>query len=104
MNFRACGRGWRRGWRCTTSASGSTSNSVVPDWPSLICWDGELTVHTKRLRKEVTPMAKIMQCDCGHVVRGETDDELVANVQKHAREVHGMEITKEQVLAMAQQA
>ena len=25
-------------------------------------------------------MAKIMQCDCGHEVRGETDDELVANV------------------------
>jgi len=48
-------------------------------------------------------MAKIMQCDCGHVVRGETDDELVANVQKHAREVHDMEITSEQVLAMAQQ-
>ena len=48
-------------------------------------------------------MAKIMQCDCGQVVRGETDDELVANVQKHAREVHDMEITREQVLAMAQQ-
>ncbi len=48
-------------------------------------------------------MAKIMQCDCGHVIRGETDDELVANVQKHAREVHDMEITGEQVLAMAQQ-
>ena len=47
-------------------------------------------------------MAKIMQCDCGHVVRGETDNELVANVQKHAREVHDMEITREQVLAMAQ--
>ena len=46
-------------------------------------------------------MAKIMQCDCGQVVRGETDDELVANVQKHAREVHDMEITREQVLAMA---
>jgi predicted small metal-binding protein len=46
-------------------------------------------------------MAKIMQCDCGHVVRGETDDELVVKVQKHAREVHDMEITKEQVLAMA---
>ena len=46
-------------------------------------------------------MAKIMQCDCGHVVRGETDDELVANVQNHAREVHDMEITREQVLAMA---
>ncbi len=48
-------------------------------------------------------MAKIMQCYCGHVVRGETDDELVANVQKHARENHGMEVTREQVLAMAQQ-
>ena len=47
-------------------------------------------------------MAKIMQCDCGQVVRGETDDELVANVQEHAREVHDMEITREQVLAMAQ--
>ena len=47
-------------------------------------------------------MAKIMQCDCGYVVRGETDDELVANVQKHAREVHDMEITREQVLAMSQ--
>ena len=47
-------------------------------------------------------MAKIMQCDCGHVVRGETDDDLVANVQNHAREVHDMEITREQVLAMAQ--
>jgi predicted small metal-binding protein len=44
-----------------------------------------------------------MQCDCGYVVRGETDNELVANVQKHAREVHDMDITKEQVLAMAQQ-
>jgi predicted small metal-binding protein len=48
-------------------------------------------------------MAKIMQCDCGHVVRGKTDDELVANVQKHAREVHDMGLTREQVLAMAQQ-
>lgn len=46
-------------------------------------------------------MAKIMQCDCGHVVRGETDDELVSKVQKHAREVHDMDITREQVLAMA---
>jgi predicted small metal-binding protein len=46
-------------------------------------------------------MAKIMQCYCGYVVRGETDDQLVANVRKHAREVHDMDITKEQVLAMA---
>ena len=55
-----------------------------------------------RRGKEVTMMSKIMMCDCGHVVRGSTDDELVVNVQKHAREVHDMEITREQVLAMAQ--
>jgi predicted small metal-binding protein len=56
-----------------------------------------------RIGKEVMQMAKIMQCFCGHVVRGETDDELVANVKKHAREVHDMEATREQILAMAQQ-
>jgi predicted small metal-binding protein len=48
-------------------------------------------------------MAKIMKCYCGQVVRGETDNELVANVQEHARKVHDMEITREQVLAMSQQ-
>jgi predicted small metal-binding protein len=47
-------------------------------------------------------MAKIIACDCGYVARGETDDELVANAQQHAREVHDMELTREQVLAMAQ--
>jgi hypothetical protein len=50
MSFRVCELAWRRGWRCTTSASGSTINSVVPDWPSPTCWDGELKIHTKRLR------------------------------------------------------
>src|SRR5215212_532289 len=49
MSWKACELVWRRGWRCTTSASGSTINSVVPGWPSPTCWDGELTIHTKRL-------------------------------------------------------
>ena len=46
-------------------------------------------------------MTKIINCDCGFVVRGVTDDELVTNAQTHAREVHGMEITRDQVLSMA---
>jgi predicted small metal-binding protein len=46
-------------------------------------------------------MAKVFTCECGVVLRGENDDELVANTQRHAREVHNMEITREQVLAMA---
>jgi predicted small metal-binding protein len=47
-------------------------------------------------------MMKVIRCDCGYVVRGKTDEELVAAAQKHAREVHKMELTREQVLAMAQ--
>lgn len=46
-------------------------------------------------------MTKIINCDCGHVVRGDTDDELVAATQQHACEAHGMELTREQVLSLA---
>ena len=46
-------------------------------------------------------MTKVLNCDCGRVVRGDTDDELVAAAQKHAREAHGMELTREQVLSLA---
>ena len=43
-------------------------------------------------------------CDCGKTVRGASDDQLVADVQRHAKEVHSMDLTREQVLAMAQPA
>lgn len=46
-------------------------------------------------------MAKVINCDCGVTVRGETDDELVENAQQHAKEAHDMEITREQALAIA---
>jgi len=51
--------------------------------------------------KEVNPMAKIIHCPCGFIVKGNTDDELVDNGQKHAREVHSKDISREEVLAMA---
>jgi predicted small metal-binding protein len=48
-------------------------------------------------------MRKLITCQCGVTVRGANDDELIANVQKHADEVHGgMKLPREQVLAMAQ--
>jgi predicted small metal-binding protein len=47
---------------------------------------------------------KQVSCDCGKTIRERTDDQLVAAVQKHAREVHKMELTREQVLAMAEPA
>ncbi len=33
-------------------------------------------------------MAKLINCECGRVVRGETDDEVVANAEQHIREAH----------------
>jgi predicted small metal-binding protein len=46
-------------------------------------------------------MTKVINCDCGFVVRGASDDELVVNAQAHARNVHGMEISREQALSLA---
>ncbi len=33
-------------------------------------------------------MAKIINCECGYVVRGSTDDELVGNLDTHIRQDH----------------
>ena len=49
-------------------------------------------------------MTKVFTCECGVVIQGLNDDDLVAQAQRHAREVHGMEVTREQVLAMARPA
>ena len=45
---------------------------------------------------------KIVKCDCGFVVRSDNDDKLVSELQKHAREDHKMNLSREQILAMAQ--
>lgn len=47
-------------------------------------------------------MTKVIRCDCGFVVRGDSDDELVQAAQAHARDVHSIDITAEQALAMAE--
>ena len=46
-------------------------------------------------------MTKIIRCPCGAVVRARDEEMLVAQAQKHAREAHAMELTREQALAMA---
>jgi predicted small metal-binding protein len=47
---------------------------------------------------------KKVACDCGKVLREPNDDALVNAVQKHAKQVHDMSLTREQVLAMAEPA
>lgn len=44
---------------------------------------------------------KQVSCDCGKTVREENEEELVRVVREHAREAHDMELTREEVLAMA---
>lgn len=46
--------------------------------------------------------SKQVSCDCGKTIREKSDEELIAAVQKHARDVHKMELSREQVLSMSQ--
>ena len=45
---------------------------------------------------------KQVSCDCGATIREQGDEKLVSAVQQHARDVHNMELSREQVLAMAE--
>ncbi|HUG41094.1 MAG TPA: DUF1059 domain-containing protein [Longimicrobiales bacterium] len=45
---------------------------------------------------------KQVTCDCGKTIREKSDEELVRAVQKHAQDVHEMDLSREQVLSMAQ--
>jgi predicted small metal-binding protein len=52
-------------------------------------------------------MATVVNCECGYTVRGEDDDEIVANVEEHVRQQHpemAGQMSREQILAMAEEA
>lgn len=52
-------------------------------------------------------MAKVINCECGYTVRGDTDEELLAGAHAHIREAHpDMEgkISDEQLLSSAEEA
>ena len=48
------------------------------------------------------PVMKRITCECGFVARGATDDELVDVIRKHVKEVHGVDLRREQALGMAE--
>jgi predicted small metal-binding protein len=51
-------------------------------------------------------MAYVINCDCGFVSRGETEDELVRETNRHIREVHpelAGKVSREDLLAMAEE-
>jgi len=45
---------------------------------------------------------KQVQCQCGTVIRESNDDRLVEAVQQHARDVHHMDMSREQIMSMAE--
>jgi predicted small metal-binding protein len=49
------------------------------------------------------PEVLIVKCECGFESRG-NEDEVVHATQEHGRKAHNMEVTREQVLAMAELA
>lgn len=49
-------------------------------------------------------MTQVVHCECGKDVQGETEDELVANVEAHVQESHpemAGKMSREQILGMA---
>ena len=49
-------------------------------------------------------MEKVINCPCGFVLKGTSDDEVVQKAQSHAKQVHQMDLSREQALAMAKPA
>jgi predicted small metal-binding protein len=51
-------------------------------------------------------MGKVINCECGEVVRAESDDELVTKVERHVGEAHPDlvgKLSRDDVLAMAEE-
>jgi predicted small metal-binding protein len=52
-------------------------------------------------------MAKVINCECGYTVRGEDDEELLAQARAHIQSDHpdmAEQVTDEQLLGMAEDA
>jgi predicted small metal-binding protein len=51
-------------------------------------------------------MSKVINCECGEVVRAESDDELVEKVERHVGEAHpelAGKMSRDDILAMSEE-
>ena len=48
-------------------------------------------------------MAYVVTCPCGVTIKEGDEDQFVAAVQKHGKEVHSQDTSREEILAMARQ-
>lgn len=52
-------------------------------------------------------MSKVINCECGEVIRADDDDELVQKVEQHVAQAHpelAGKMSRDDVLAMAEEA
>jgi len=52
-------------------------------------------------------LGKVINCECGEIVRAESDDELVSKVEAHVGQAHPEmvgKLAREDILAMAEEA
>ena len=52
-------------------------------------------------------MGKVINCECGEVVRADSDDELVQQVEQHVGDSHPElvgKMSRDDILAMAEEA
>jgi predicted small metal-binding protein len=47
---------------------------------------------------------KAVRCDCGHEVRAVSEEQLLAEVQEHARKAHGIDFSREDALRVVLRA
>jgi Protein of unknown function (DUF1059) len=45
-------------------------------------------------------MDRVLQCDCGFEARAADEDGLVARVQRHAQDAHGMALSHDEALLL----
>jgi predicted small metal-binding protein len=56
-------------------------------------------IGKRRTGKELA-VGKVVRCSCGVEMRSRDEDELIRRVQEHAREVHDLALSEEQVRTM----
>ena len=52
-------------------------------------------------------MARVINCECGQVIRGQNDDELVAKAEDHVNQNHPElvgKVSRDDLLAMSEEA
>src|SRR4051812_6318969 len=89
----------------------SSSTHRAPAFPQMKCSKSSTRFSFGPIRHRLAPtgerseMPKQVNCPCGETVRGESDDELVANVEAHVQSDHPDKVgtmSREQILGMAQ--